>query len=98
MESFLIKVQTQTGIYARQWQAHAIDSLRAGDNVLVKAGTGSGKSFIFEAMAMAKDNGVVLIVSPLKALMKKQVLTRMTSLTIVSSLDIPWVYSRYGEP
>jgi len=43
-------------------------------DVLVIAGTGSGKSFIFQCLHFVTEDGVTLIISPLSALMKDQVI------------------------
>jgi superfamily II DNA helicase RecQ len=50
-----------------------MQALLEGNNVLVRAGTGSGKSLIFEAMTLSKRDAVVLVVSPIIALMNSQV-------------------------
>ena len=44
-----------------------------GKDLIVIAGTGAGKSAVFQALPLLKDGGIVLIVSPLKALMHNQV-------------------------
>ena len=44
-----------------------------GRDVLVIAGTGSGKSFIFQCLHFVTEDGITLIISPLTALMKDQV-------------------------
>jgi superfamily II DNA helicase RecQ len=56
------------------WQAHAIDKLLGGDDILISAGTGSGKSLVFQSLALAKPDAVlVLVIAPLNALMETQV-------------------------
>jgi superfamily II DNA helicase RecQ len=40
----------------------------------VIAGTGSGKSLIFQLLCFARPGGVVLVVTPVKALMYDQVI------------------------
>jgi len=55
------------------WQARAVSSLLNKRDLFVKAGTGSGKSKVFQTMTEAKENGVVLILVPLKSLMGDQV-------------------------
>jgi superfamily II DNA helicase RecQ len=67
------------GITPRPWQATAIDMLIRGFNVLIKAGTGSGKSLIFQALALGHPKTVkpiVLVISPLLSLMDNQVFFR----------------------
>jgi superfamily II DNA helicase RecQ len=59
------------------WQAIVIRAMMEGRDVLVRAGTGAGKSLIYQAMAVAvkeqKDKGgIVLVVQPILALMEDQ--------------------------
>jgi ATP-dependent helicase YprA (DUF1998 family) len=58
------------------WQISAWEHMFAekSRDVLVIAGTGSGKSFIFQTFHFVREGGTGLIVSPLSALMKDQVL------------------------
>jgi|SRR3981189_1426296 len=70
---FIQLVDNRFSVSTRQWQAHAMQALLEGNNVLVRAGTGSGKSLIFEAMTLSKRDAVVLVVSPIIALMNSQV-------------------------
>jgi ATP-dependent DNA helicase RecQ len=53
-------------------QREAVDAVMAGRDVLLTAPTGSGKSLAYQLPAVALD-GLVLVVSPLIALMKDQV-------------------------
>jgi ATP-dependent helicase YprA (DUF1998 family) len=55
------------------WQAHAIQKLRAGHDVMMQAGTGSGKSLPIQVMALSRPDAVVMVVSPLLALVDNQV-------------------------
>jgi superfamily II DNA helicase RecQ len=55
------------------WQARAVWALLRHRDLFVKAGTGSGKSKVFQAMIEAKANGIVLVIVPLKSLMEDQV-------------------------
>ena len=57
----------------RDWQTRAFDSLLAGKDVMVRAGTGSGKSLTFQGMALSKPKAIVLVISPLISLMQDQV-------------------------
>ena len=70
---FIQLVDNRFAVSTRKWQAHAMQALLEGNNVLVRAGTGSGKSLIFEAMTLSKPDAVVLVVSPIIALMNSQV-------------------------
>ena len=47
----------------------------SGNDLLVKAGTGAGKTYVFWSMIEAKENvGIVLVLSPLKLIMDNHVL------------------------
>ncbi len=56
----------------RPMQADAIDAVLAGRDVLLTLPTGGGKSLAFQLPALVLD-GLVLVISPLIALMKDQV-------------------------
>jgi superfamily II DNA/RNA helicase len=71
----VIRICNLSGVTLRNWQAVAVDSLLSANDLLVKAGTGSGKTFVFWSMIEAKENvGISLILSPLKAIMDNHVL------------------------
>jgi ATP-dependent helicase YprA (DUF1998 family) len=55
------------------WQGHAIQGLLNKRDVLVRAGTGSGKSLIFQAAALFHPGAIVLVISPILGLMDDQV-------------------------
>ena len=56
------------------WQVHLIRRILQGYDSIFCAGTGYGKSLIFEALAiLAGPKKVVLVISPLKALERDQV-------------------------
>ena len=99
MEQFIGRVPEAFKMTPRRWQSSAIDRLRAGDNVMVKAGTGSGKSFLFEVMVLTKDKAVVLIVSPVKALMKRQVPAPpwQSEFILVYAFDRSWIYGSRAD-
>src|SRR5438045_9801514 len=52
----------------RDWQAVVVSRLLHGRDIVIKAGTGSGKSWCYLAMAGAKEKGVVLVSTPLKTI------------------------------
>lgn len=62
---------------AYDWQIQAIGAILAGRDVIVSAGTGSGKSRVFQVPALAVDGGIVLVVAPVKSLMHDQVHLRL---------------------
>jgi len=61
------------GIEPRPWQIRAWQQLLKGYDILVRAGTGMGKSLVFQAMIASKHKAIVLVISPLICLMEDQV-------------------------
>ena len=57
----------------RPWQKEAIEKIIQGNDLIITAGTGSGKSLVFQSLCFAKKNGIVLIVAPLKSLINNHV-------------------------
>jgi superfamily II DNA helicase RecQ len=55
------------------WQGELIRRLRQGYDSLMVAGTGYGKSVIFEGLAALNKAKIVIVVCPLKALERDQV-------------------------
>ena len=56
------------------WQLHLVRTILQGYDSIFCAGTGYGKSLIFEALAVLGGPGkLVLVISPLKALERDQV-------------------------
>ncbi|KAJ7150989.1 P-loop containing nucleoside triphosphate hydrolase protein, partial [Mycena crocata] len=55
------------------WQGELIRRLRQGYDSLMVAGTGYGKSIIFEGLAALNKAKIVIVVCPLKALERDQV-------------------------
>ena len=60
-------------IELRDWQAEAIADVYSKKDVIVSAGTGSGKSMIFQCLPFVTGDGITLVVSPLLSLMHDQV-------------------------
>jgi len=59
------------------WQLHLVRWLLAGYDSILCAGTGYGKSLIFEALALLRGKGkLVIVISPLKVLERNQVSPR----------------------
>lgn len=60
-------------ICLKPWQSAAIADIGLMKDVVVSAGTGSGKSIIFQCLPYMRSNGIVLIISPLLSIMHDQV-------------------------
>jgi ATP-dependent helicase YprA (DUF1998 family) len=73
MSLFCDEVERVLGCRPRKWQAVAIAAIVTGRDVLVKAGTSSGKSLVFQALIVARPKATVLVISPTIALMEDQV-------------------------
>jgi superfamily II DNA helicase RecQ len=71
----------------REWQRNVFRQLLAGLDVLVSAGTGSGKSLLFQGMCLLFSQASVLVISPLKALMDHQVKLLMAAELIIGRLS-----------
>jgi ATP-dependent helicase YprA (DUF1998 family) len=57
-----------------EWQLHLISRIRQGYDSIFCAGTGYGKSLVFEGLTVLGGKGrVVIVISPLKALERDQV-------------------------
>ena len=56
----------------RHWQAKALEALLGGHDIVISSGTGSGKSLVFQGMALAKEDAIVLVISPLISIMEDQ--------------------------
>ncbi|KXN89307.1 ATP-dependent DNA helicase RecQ [Leucoagaricus sp. SymC.cos] len=65
------------GYEPRQWQLDVFTKIAEGYDAIAIAGTGYGKSLVFALLAiaavLARKGGMVLVISPLKALEKDQV-------------------------
>lgn len=69
------KVQALYGYRPRPFQLAATESICAGKDTVVIAPTGSGKSLLFRAVQLGtpeRKNGMVIVVTPLKALQVEQ--------------------------
>ena len=61
------------GFELKRWQAEAIADAFCKNDIVVSAGTGSGKSVVFQCLPFMVDRGIILVVSPLLSLMHDQV-------------------------
>ncbi|KAH7905107.1 P-loop containing nucleoside triphosphate hydrolase protein [Hygrophoropsis aurantiaca] len=55
------------------WQAHMIHRVRQGYDSILVAGTGYGKSLVFQGLAAMEKKKLVIVICPLKALERDQV-------------------------
>ncbi|KAI0742046.1 hypothetical protein C8Q80DRAFT_1061251, partial [Daedaleopsis nitida] len=64
------------GYAPRSWQLQTAMKILEGHNVMTVAGTGAGKSLVFAlvaiAAALADFDGLITMISPLKALQNDQ--------------------------
>lgn len=65
--------ETEKPIIPHLWQSCVAHELISGKDVILKAGTGSGKSLVFQAVSLLNACGITIVVSPLNALMADQV-------------------------
>jgi superfamily II DNA helicase RecQ len=72
-KDFCEKVKKVFGHELRPWQEHAMAQLTKGRDIMVKAGTGSGKSLVYQSMTQSRPNAIVLVICPLVSLMEEQV-------------------------
>jgi len=72
-EAVIAQASSLFGKRLRDWQAVAVSRFLKGRDVIIKAGTGSGKSWAYQSMIAAKENGSVLVLAPLKSIMSDQV-------------------------
>ena len=81
------------------WQLHLVRRILAGYDSILCAGTGYGKSLIFEALALLGGKGkLVIVISPLKALERDQVSPRSIYFKMeVINTDIPGHAGRRRE-
>jgi ATP-dependent helicase YprA (DUF1998 family) len=73
------EMKGQFGYYPHDWQLRAAVKVLEGNDGIVVAGTGKGKTVVFALLALAAElsgsKGHYIIVSPLKALEGDQVCT-----------------------
>jgi superfamily II DNA helicase RecQ len=67
------KVNQKFQLEGRRYQLEEMLAILNGRDVLVIAGTGSGKSLVFQGLCAVNEDGIVLVISPLKALMHNHV-------------------------
>jgi superfamily II RNA helicase len=72
----IIRACELLGTRLKDWQAHAVACLLRQQDLIIKAGTGAGKTYAYWSMIARKENGIALILSPLKSVMSNQVIVR----------------------
>lgn len=78
VERIIEKARSLFSCDPHPWQIHTWNQLlHEKRDTIVIAGTGSGKSLIFQLLCFARPGGVVLVVTPVKALMYDQVIFRL---------------------
>jgi ATP-dependent helicase YprA (DUF1998 family) len=68
-----VKAENIFGFKLKQWQINAIDKIQCGKDVVIVAGTGSGKSIVFQGACLLGEQAIVLVICPLVSLMEDQV-------------------------
>ena len=72
-DALSIVIAEKYGFRPRPWQSLAIQHLRQKRDVLIKAGTGGGKSLVFQALSMTDPSAIVLVIVPTISVMMDQV-------------------------
>lgn len=76
MAASLKQLESEFNIQYREHQIGALERLIAGQNVILHAVTGGGKSIVFQSAAkLFKSDGIVVVIYPLKALIEDQVIS-----------------------
>ena len=72
-------------------QKAGIESILKRRDVFISTRTGSGKSLCYQALPLASDNGITLVVCPLLSIMKEQV-SCMNAVRIKSTYIGKYIY------
>jgi superfamily II RNA helicase len=70
---FLPKIKAKSGYYLKPWQTSAFSVISKGTDLIVKAGTSSGKTAVILSMLACKEDAIVLVVVPLLSIMQDAV-------------------------
>ena len=57
----------------KEWQLNSIEAVLNGKDVIVTAPTGDGKTVTFQALPFIVEDGIILVIEPMKALILDQV-------------------------
>jgi len=71
------KIYDIIGYHLKDWQAMAFETVRKGNDLFVKAGTGVGKTAAILSMLALKPEAIILLIVPLKAIMGDSVSPQM---------------------
>ena len=66
--SLMPDIHKTLGMHLKDWQAHAFETLRKGEDLIIKAPTGSGKTAAILSMLVAKPGAIILVIVPLTAI------------------------------
>src|SRR5271169_2083974 len=69
---YVKQIHEEYKVLLRDFQVAGFDSLRRGRDVILRAGCGAGKSWVFLAMTIVKPGAIVLVLVPLLAIMDSQ--------------------------
>jgi ATP-dependent helicase YprA (DUF1998 family) len=72
-ERYMTQITKMLGFRLKDWQAHAFETLRKGRDLLIKAGTGAGKTAAILSMLALKPEGTILVIVPTKSIMSDAV-------------------------
>ncbi len=65
-------IKASLGFRPKPWQIKGLFDIKQGLDMVIMAGTGSGKSLLFQALPLIIKNAIVLVIMPTLALMKDQ--------------------------
>jgi superfamily II DNA/RNA helicase len=73
MQRLVARIKDKFKVNPHAFQLHSIHAALKGNDVLVRAATGSGKGLIYQALILEKETGVLLCVCPILGLMENAV-------------------------
>jgi len=73
LEDLAARALVILGLKPFQWQLEIAAAVLCGEDVIIDVGTGSGKTLCFALPLLLHETDIVLVVSPLTALMIDQV-------------------------
>lgn len=74
----MTEIASVFGFIPHEWQQKVFEVVLAGEDVLLSAGTGSGKCILFQGLCLSYSM-IVLVISPLIGLIDDQVIVRIDS-------------------